>query len=556
MNPTVGDLARNAAKIIEMYGKAASTTDAEIVVFPECALTGYPLDDLVLRQSFLDAVHDAIYDIKEAVRRVPDGPVLIYGSPLKDRDGIRNAAIIEDPKERDSGIVYTTKTELPNYGVFDEKRHFVPNHDPQPVTIRGRKIGLMICEDCWFPIVSRKLSARGAELLIAINGSPFEMGKNVVRENIVRDRITETGLPFVYVNLVGGQDELVFDGGSFAHEGIGIVQSAPYFKEGITVFEVATKPGSFCVAEILARVCPTPHPSGIAEVYDAVVLGTRDYLLKQGFTSVVLGYSGGVDSGIVASIAVDAIGRGNVYLVRLPSRFSSEGSLKDAHDGAFRLGVLGNMRTIHIEQAVDALRVAHEASAHRPLTGVADENIQARVRGNTLMAISNQEGHMLLTTGNKSEVSVGFSTLYGDMSGGFNPIKDCYKTTVWEMCRWRNSLSAHELVERGYLGPSGEIIPESIISKQPSAELREDQKDEDSLPPYPVLDSILKLLIEKDLGVEEVVSLGFDRDVVIRVRYLIDNAEYKRRQAAPGVKITTKIHGRDRRYPIVNRWRG
>lgn len=554
MNPIVGDIEGNAQKIIRMY-EEADRLGVELVVFPECALTGYPLEDLVLRESFTKA---ASHRAAELAHEINGSAAIIFGTPVLTESGPINAAIFFDPQEENFQVIQ--KVELPNYGVFDEKRVFVGDWGGKvrPVEFRGRSIGVMICEDCWFDRVSGQLREQGAELLIAINGSPFEIGKDAVRENVVRQRVAETGVPFLYVNLVGGQDELVFDGGSFLYDGE--LKEFPAFVEGVFVTdikigEVAPYEGEF-------------EPSGLAEVYQALVLGTRDYLSKQGFKSVVLGYSGGVDSGLVAAIACDAVGHENVLLVRLPSKFSSGHSLSDAEQGAKRLGAA--MRTINIEPIVASLRYAYEQSfvQNTPegwgpndewprLTGTADENIQARARGNILMAISNQEGHLLLTTGNKSEVSVGYSTLYGDMSGGFNPVKDCYKTTVWDLCRWRNQLTFGQIREYGFKGAATEVVPEAIIVKPPSAELRPDQKDEDSLPPYPVLDAILKGMIEREKSIADLVGEGIaSEDTITRVRNLVDNAEYKRRQAAPGVKITSKIFGRDRRYPIVNRWRG
>ncbi len=592
LNPVVGDLEGNMAMLLAAYDEAAKG-GAELVVAAECVLTGYPLEDLVLRESFVMAVVEKVSEVCQAVRASGHTATLIFGTPYPDafEDGCNNVAILVDPLTEDRRIQTVAKWELPNYGVFDEKRVFLRNRIPPHVlSWRGHEIGLMICEDGWFPAVSKELKDGGAKFLISINGSPFEVGKNVTRRQVIANRIKETGLPFLYVNMVGGQDELVFDGGSFLYDGNG-VQEAPHFEEGVFFFETEIEKGTRYVQDdkLIAAIrddgsfafwntdprplvtldnYPTVEPTGVGDIYRACVVGLRDYMTKQGFKSAVLGYSGGVDSGIVAAIACDALGHENVLLVRLPSKFSSDGSLTDAEQGAKRLGAA--MRTINIEPIVASLRHAYEASfvQNTPpdwkpgdtwprLTGTADENIQARARGNILMAISNQEGHILLTTGNKSEVSVGYSTLYGDMSGGFNPIKDCYKVTVWELCRWRNALTAGEIRNLGFKGVAAEVVPEAIIVKPPSAELRPDQKDEDSLPPYPVLDAILKAMVEEELSVFEIVEkLDLDLEVVQRIRRLLDNAEYKRRQAAPGVKISSKLHGRERRYPIVNKWRG
>jgi NAD+ synthase len=578
-NPKVGALEDNAARMLGLYS-AAAVSGADLVVFPECALTGYPLEDLVLRHSFMDAVVVESKAFIDAVYATGLKASVIFGTPIHgvaingdDRSG--NGAILFDPTTGKWESVL--KYELPNYGVFDEKRIFQRGEDPiHTIEWRGKKIGLMICEDAWFSTVTNRLYTDDAVFLISINGSPFESGKNVIRHNVVKERMNETGLPFLYVNMVGGQDELVFDGGSFLYDSNGL-QEAPYFEDGLFFFdtEITEEKRSQSMswgdppppAIMTFTDFPTIVPTGIGAIYQACVLGLRDYVTKQGFKSVLLGYSGGVDSGIVAAMACDALGHENVLLVRLPSNFSSDGSLTDAADGAKRLGAA--MRTIYIEGIVNELRRSYTTATYghdenapgasqldKHLEGVADENIQARARGTVLMAISNQEGHMLLTTGNKSEVSVGYSTLYGDMSGGFNPIKDCYKVTVWDLCRWRNALTAQQIRDFGFMGAATEVVPEAIIVKPPSAELRPDQQDSDSLPAYPILDAMLKAMIEDELSVNEIVDkLGLDIDLVKRIRRLVDNAEYKRRQAAPGVKITSKIHGRDRRYPIVNAWR-
>jgi NAD+ synthase len=556
MNPIVGDIEGNARKIETEYGRAMAE-GADLVVFPECALSGYPLEDLVLRQSFVDAVVgrskqiiDSLYENRHAT-----SPAIIYGTPLWTPEGPANGAIFFDPMSGVSHMIQ--KVELPNYGVFDEKRVFTARPQrPSVISFRGHNLGLMICEDCWFPRVTKELVDQNAHFLIAINGSPFEVGKDVIRKRVVRERVEQSGLPFLYVNLVGGQDELVFDGGSFLYDGT--FQQAPFFTEGVAYFDTQVRKvdrhfedgevigivndvGDFVrwtrKPRPLINVGAFPQSPSLDQgaIYRAAVLGLHDYMGKQGFRRVILGYSGGVDSGLVAAIACDALGADNVHLVRLPSKFSSQHSLDDAAAGAERLGA--KMRTILIEPVVDALRAAYAGSVEGQsgvLTGVADENIQARARGNILMAISNQESMMVLTTGNKSEVSVGYATLYGDMSGGFNPIKDMYKTTVWDLCRWRNRLTGVELERFGFLGRAAEVVPEEIISKPPSAELRPDQKDEDSLPPYPVLDAILKGMIERERSVAELIAEGIaDEPTIRRVRSLLDNAEYKRRQAAP-----------------------
>ena len=581
-NPTVGALAENRDRILEKYREAAAQR-VDLVVFPEMAVTGYPIEDLAASPSFVTAAHEAAQEIVDTISREYDeasrngertnSAGILFGclTKIDYADGedqiARNSALLYDPLAHVSYL--THKYELPNYGVFDEKRVFkaIDLDKIKPLKFRGAKLGVMICEDCWFPTVHEKM--RSADIIIALNGSPYEIAKNVRRIHVARDRQREGALfvsgkdydgwcqPFLYVNMVGGQDELVFDGGSFMLSSFGFKQ-LPFFSETIEYLDV------YLGLQKTPNI-EWPEPSGTASIYQACVLGLRDYMRKQGFRTAVLGMSGGVDSGIVAAIAADAIGPENVHLVRLPSNFSSSGSLTDASRAAVRLG--SPIRTILIEPIVDALRAAYVSATpstpivnhqrdvwQKGLDGTADENIQARARGNILMAISNQEGHILLTTGNKSEVSVGYSTLYGDMAGGFNPIKDCYKTTVWDMCRYRNALTQDDITGMGFLGRVGEMVPEEIIVKPPSAELRPDQQDSDSLPPYEVLDSILRKLIEQQMSVADIMEYepSYDLATVSRIRFLLDRAEYKRRQAAPGIKITSKLHSRERRVPIIN----
>lgn len=546
-NPTVGALTQNVEAMIAIY-REAEAEGVDLVVFPEMSVTGYPIEDLAESRHFVEATEKANRALMEGVigrAGIIFGTLIDRGPGSKPSNG---AYLFDATAHGISEAQKVIKYELPNYGVFDEKRIFEPAHiaDVYPLVFRGKRLGVMICEDTWFPVVTDKLVRSRAEMLISINGSPFEIGKDQVRIGVAKDRRAGNDLPLLYVNLVGGQDELVFDGGSFLMDGNGLTQY-PAFAEGWWVADVV--PG--------VKDFETAKSDKFAAIYRACVLGLRDYMAKQNFTSVVLGMSGGVDSGIVAAMACDAIGPDKVNLVRLPSKYSSDGSLTDAAEANDRLGT--KMRTIEIEGVVNALRVAYSDANYsyprdnyRPsLKGVADENIQARARGNILMAISNQEGHLLLTTGNKSEVSVGYSTLYGDMAGGFNPIKDCYKTTVWALCRYRNALDQEDLAALGFHGRVADVVPEAIIVKPPSAELRPDQKDEDSLPPYEVLDDILERMIEKRQSTREI-SEQYPRETVLRVRQLVDRAEYKRRQAAPGVKITSKLHGRERRVPIVN----
>lgn len=554
-NPTVGDLSGNAKRIFDI---AKENNDADIIIFPECALSGYPIEDLGLNQTFRREVTEEADKLNQKLMDL--NVATVYGTPYLKNGYFFNSLFFIDVDSKTSHFV--TKVDLPNYGVFDEKRVFSPGR-PQSYNIRFRSKSFycLICEDGWNGLVSPEISRTVVDAIIWINGSPYEEGKFEKRVRLAETLASSSmygkvNIPVFYANLVGGEDELVFDGRSFLLENNQIFEMDSC-REYVESF----------VSDIGTRIGELPEPvnlsdDSIAETYQALVLGTRDFLTKQGFKSVVLGYSGGVDSGIVAAIACDAVGPENVHLVRLPSKFSSLHSLSDAEEGAIRLGA--KLRTINIEPVVESLRTAYWAThagvnhwdwKQKELEGVADENIQARARGTLLMAISNQEGHILLTTGNKSEVSVGYSTLYGDMSGGFNPIKDCYKTMVWDLCRFRNALDARDLIEYGFLGNNELVVPEEIINKPPSAELSEGQLDSNSLPEYPVLDAILTYLIDEGISSEIIIRMGYDKEAVDKVVALVYRAEYKRRQAAPGIKITAMLHGRDRRIPIVNRWR-
>lgn len=555
-NPTVGDLKRNAARI---YDIAKKNNDADIIVFPECALSGYPIEDLGLNKTFQEDVTDVANKLNEMLMGL--NVATVYGAPYQSHGKFYNLAFFIDVDTKEIKPFY--KQDLPNYGVFDEKRVFSNEmgYFP-PLEFRGKRFAVIICEDGWNGMLNNFLKSWPFDALLWLNGSPYETFKIHQRIELARElsclSIEEAGTKatVVYANLVGGEDELVFDGQSFVLHGdeLTIMDGFREYTESFII-----DPG----APADSRADAHPDIDPYLDTYKALVLGTRDFLEKQGFKSVVLGYSGGVDSGIVAAVACDAVGPENVHLVRLPSKFSSDHSLSDAENGAMRLGA--KLRTIDIEPVVESLRTAYWSTRagcnhwdweQKELEGVSDENLQARARGTLLMAISNQEGHILLTTGNKSEVSVGYSTLYGDMSGGFNPIKDCYKTTVWELCRLRNSLTARDLLEYGFLGNNEIVVPEEIIVKPPSAELSEGQLDSNSLPPYPVLDSILDKIIEMKMSGDEIVEqVGYDKETVDKVVALVYRAEYKRRQAAPGIKTTGMLHGRDRRVPIVNRWR-
>jgi len=539
LNPIVGDLPGNVEKIL---AARAACSGADIVVCPELCVSGYPPEDLVLRRSYQQACTDAVEQLAQAT--ADGGPALIIGTPWADEasTGLRpfNSAVVLD-----EGAVQAVarKVCLPNYGPFDEPRTFKEGPEPQVVKVRGVTVGLMICEDMWFPEVSGALAEQGAEVLIAPHGSPFRAGVHDERLKRAESRFAECSLPILFVNLCGGQDELVFDGGCLAFDRGEVKARLPLFQEATAEVTLEHDGDRFVINDGAV----TAWPKDEALIYEALVLGTRDYVLKSGFSSAVIGLSGGIDSAIVAAIAVDALGADNVHCVRLPSRYSSEGSLTDAADCAEALGV--RLDTLNIEEAFEAHNQTLAPLFEGRPADVTEENLQSRIRGTLVMAISNKLGSMMLTTGNKSEMSVGYATLYGDMNGGYNPLKDVYKTEVFRLCRWRNGAKP-----TGALGPDGEVIPGAIITKPPSAELRDDQKDSDSLPDYDVLDAILQGLTEEDAGTEEMIRRGFDADLVRRIRSMLFRAEYKRRQSGPGPKVSNKYFGRDRRYPIVNRF--
>ena len=538
VNPTVGDIRGNLALVRRARDEAA-TQQADLVVFPELVLVGYPPEDLVLRPALVDAARAALCELQS--ESAGGGPGLVVGLPWQGEHGVHNAvALVADGKAE-----LRFKHELPNYGVFDEKRVFVAGPLPEPVDFRGVRIGLPICEDIWFPAVTRHLAAGGAGLLLVANGSPFEVDKFHVRVDHAVRRATETGLPLVYVNQVGGQDELVFDGGSFVVNADGTcAQVAGFWRESLLPTTWTTD-GRIYRCE--ASGAPIEE-SRLAMVYHAMMLGLRDYVRKNGFPGIVLGLSGGIDSALTVAVAVDALGPDAVRGVRLPSRFTSDASQDDAAESARLLGIA--LDTVAIEAPVAAFEEALGGVFTGRQRDVTEENIQARARGVILMAISNKFGSLLVTTGNKSEMSVGYSTLYGDMCGGYSVLKDVYKTEVYALSRWRNQCrpgDAH--------GPAGRVIPESSISKAPTAELRPNQTDQDTLPPYEELDGILNGLVEEELSVSQIVDRGFARETVVRVQRMLFAAEYKRRQAPPGVKITRRNFGRDRRYPLTNAFR-
>jgi len=540
LNPTVGDVNGNLAKIRQARDRAVSAR-ADLLVLSELAIVGYPPEDLVLRPSLVDACREAVDAL---VRESRSGPALIATTPWRENGQVFNAAVIIDRGE----TTIRFKSDLPNYGVFDEKRIFAPGPIPEPIDFRGIKIGVPICEDIWTPAITAHLAGAGAEMLLVPNGSPFETGKFSTRLELARSRVHETGLPLVYVNQIGGQDELVFDGRSFVLNGGGeLVVSFDGWTEqvGVTTWN-RTAAGWNCSPGSVV-----PAGDQLGDVYSALVIGLRDYVAKNGFPGIVLGLSGGVDSAITAVVAVDAIGRDKVVGVRLPSAFTGDVSMEEARKVADRLGI--RLLTVPIgsiaERTEETLAPVFEG---RP-RDVAEENLQARIRGLLLMALSNKFGWLLLTTGNKSEMSVGYATLYGDMCGGFSVLKDIYKTDVYRLSRWRNAQRPVAAV--GALGPDGEVIPERTLTRAPTAELRPNQTDQDSLPPYDQLDAILRGLIEGEESVDALSKSVAPRDVVARVQQMLYTAEYKRRQAPPGVKVSPRSFGRERRYPITNRFR-
>ncbi len=527
LNPTVGAITANLEKARTAI---AAHRTVDLVLFPELFIAGYPPEDLVLRPSFVAACRQAVESL---AREFADGPAILIGLPWRDGVKLHNSvALLAGGKIE----AVRHKVDLPNYGVFDEKRVFNPGPDPGPLTVKGVRIGVPICEDIWTGEVCETLAETGAEILLSPNGSPFERNKDDVRLNLVVARVTETGLPLAYLNQVGGQDELVFDGASFVlNADHSLALQMPMFEEAVAV-TTWRRVGERWACD-KGQIVKLPERE--EETWKACVLGLRDYVLKNRFPGVVLGMSGGIDSAVVATMAVDALGADKVHCVMLPYAYTSQDSLVDAKDCTERLGARYDV--VPIKEPVEGFLSALQPLLAGTNSGITEENVQSRTRGVILMAISNKFGAMVLTTGNKSEMSVGYATLYGDMNGGYNPIKDVYKTEVYRLAAWRNTL--------------GPVIPERIITKAPTAELRENQKDQDSLPPYDVLDDILDGLVEREQSVAEITSRGHDVALVKRVQHMLYVAEYKRRQAAPGVKITRRNFGRDRRYPITNGFR-
>lgn len=540
LNPVLGDIQGNLAKARDARADARRQ-GADIILFTELFLSGYPPEDLVKKPAFIAACMKAADAF--AADTADGGPAVIIGVPVQRGDKLYNAVQVLDGGRM---IAERHKVDLPNYGEFDEKRVFDAGEMPGPVSIRGVRIGLPVCEDIWGDLgICETLAETGAELLLVPNGSPYFRGKQSIRQQIVLRQVIESGLPLLYANQMCGQDELVFDGASFAiNADKTLAFQMSEFEEQVSVSVWRRGPDGW-----VCEPGPMTHiPEGPEADWRACVTGLRDYVNKNGFKDVVLGLSGGIDSAICAAMAVDALGEERVRCIMMPYTYTSQESLADAKACAAALGCRYDI--VPIFAPVDGFMKALGPLFEGTQPGITEENLQSRARGTILMAVSNKFGSMVVTTGNKSEMSVGYCTLYGDMNGGFNPIKDLYKMQVYALARWRN---AH--VPAGALGPSGAVIPVSILDKAPSAELRPNQKDQDSLPEYPVLDDILECLVEREMGVAEIVARGHGKATVERIEHLLYLAEYKRRQSAPGVKITRKPFGRDRRYPITNRFR-
>lgn len=534
INTRVGDCHANASRVIEMVERARKEIDARLVVFPELTISGYPPEDLLLRKDFVDSCERELVRI---AAQVGDVAVMI-GTPGRDADGhLQNQAVVIDQGRI---VARYAKRALPNYGVFDEKRYFCKGTSPLVVSIDGVSVGVVICEDAWRQGPIEETAEAGASVICVLNASPFHRQKTREREVQIADRVRSSGCAIIYVNLVGGQDELVFDGRSFVSGRTGNHMHLPGFAESIGWTEVSAE------GEILAHGASHDWEEGEAEIYRALVTGIADYVRKNGFSGVVLGLSGGIDSSLVLALAVDALGAENVLAVRMPSQYTSPMSLEDAQLQCDALGV--RCETLSIEPVFESFNQTLSPLFAGLAEDVTEENLQARTRGVILMALSNKFGRLLLTTGNKSELAVGYATLYGDMAGGFAPIKDVPKTVVYALARYRNSLG-------GTVRPELAAVPERVITREPSAELRADQRDSDSLPAYADLDRIIEAFVEDDCSIEEIVALGLEETVVRRVVGMVLVNEYKRRQAPPGVRISRRAFGRDRRYPISSGFR-
>jgi NAD+ synthase len=537
INPTVGDIVGNAQA---MLSARAQHMDVDLIIYSELCLIGYPPEDLVLKSAFQRDAMDKVIEL--ATKTDDGGPAMLIGTCWVEGGKLYNSAVLLN-KGRIAAIRH--KRILPNYGVFDEKRVFTSGPCPEPVEFKGIKLGILTCEDLWTEEVTDHLTNKHSKILIALNGSPFEENKVQIRLEQAKLRTAQSGLPLIYTNQFGGQDELVFDGGSFIMDKDGnLVVKAPSFTEKVTVSNWNKKDNHWiCEIGDIEK-----YDDRLKDIYSAIMIGLRDYVNKNHFPGVIIGMSGGVDSALSAIVAVDALGADRVHLVMMPSHYTSEESLIDAADAARMMGArIDNIPIYDAMKAFDGMLMGAFAGYEDDIT---EENLQSRIRGVLLMALSNKLGSMVLTTGNKSEMSVGYATLYGDMCGGYNPLKDIYKLDVFKLSTWRN-----ENQPFGGLGPSGQVMPVNIIEKPPTAELRPNQKDEDSLPPYNILDDILECLIEREMSKSDILKRGHTTETVARIQHLLYIAEYKRRQAPPGVKITSRNFGRDRRYPITNAYR-
>ena len=536
LNFHVGNLNKNLENIIATRNKVKSQ-GGDLCIFSELSITGYPPEDLVLKKSFIVNVEEVINKLISLSK--DGGPAIIVGYPRNDNGKLKNSAALID----NGTISIVDKFHLPNYGVFDEARVFDSERVSGPIPFMGIRLGLMICEDMWFSDVSESLQESGAQILIVINGSPFDQNKEDERISVAVSRVVETELPLIYVNQIGGQDELVFDGGSFVlNQNSKLCMQSSLWKEEINFIEINKDNKEIInISDSNINVIS----SGIESKYNAMVLGLKDYVIKNNFKGVLLGLSGGIDSALAAAIAVDALGCDKVRGIRMPSKYSSKGSLDDAKETAKLLNI--RLDTISIEEINETFLTNLDGLFSNMPNDLTEENIQSRIRGVILMAVSNKFGDMVISTGNKSEISVGYTTIYGDMNGGFSPLKDAYKTDVYEMSKWRNN-SYNSL----FLGPNSTVVPVNSINKEPSAELNLNQKDQDSLPPYEILDEILKNIIEEEASLDFIIKLGHEKKLVHRIYKLLLLSEYKRRQSAPGVKLTARSFGKERRYPITN----
>jgi len=537
LNPVVGDIAGNVAKLVAAW-RAAQARRADLVMTSELFLTGYAPDDFILKPRLYKVVREAVDAL---ARETASGPAILLGTPWVLGEKLYNAALLLDGG---AIVAQALKHELPNYGPFDEKRLFSAGPEPEPLSWRGRRLGVLVCEDMWVPDAAATMKSKGAEILLVLNGSPYQVGKQGKRYDLARDRVRETALSLVYLNQVGGQDEMVYEGASFAMDSYGQLKAQAKAWGEDLLFLPCTPVDGLLMPE---QTPLAEHEEGEGAVYRALMTGLRDYVLKNGFQNVLVGLSGGIDSALTTALAVDALGKERVRVLFMPSPYTSAESDQDARAVAQALGCRLDVIPINDGMAAVDRMLAEQFAGCQP--DVTEENIQARLRGVLLMALSNKSGAMLLATGNKSEIAVGYTTLYGDTCGGYAPLKDVYKTEVYKLARWRNANKPADAK-----GGAGDLIPSRVLTKPPSAELRFGQRDQDSLPPYAALDDILRCLIEQDMGVAETTMMGHDGALVRRIYTLLDRAEYKRRQMPPGPKVTRRHITKDRRYPITNRY--